>query len=384
MPAFILLSGGILAFAVTYELLALQYRPAALVALFWSLPVSQQISCIVIGLAPIALMLFALVQHCRLIARRKAAEVLEARLRGIRLDVLKGEQDQNGLERAAEYLGRSDPERALNGLQARIASTEQSILFHQQRNQSGDLIGCVEAVRQQQQEVKHKLGDVIAKRRSIEASISQLQSSQDEMELGISVMEQNGDGETLERRLQKLSQFIGSTSTRCGDIERSVPTLLELEEKFEALERRILPLEQKETGINGVLKGLTEARNRLAATIARLELDEGVTLAERIQQLTKARHERKTACRSLLRNSLKSNPFTGTSPVFSFGSTRLNAYRASLIPAGALSPSTGKFRSFTKTAAGYVLINLPFRSGRHAALPFSIRSRCEQTSRRSS
>ena len=72
MPAFILLSGGILAFAVTYELLALQYRPAALVALFWSLPVSQQISWIVIGLAPIALMLSALVQHCRLIARRKS------------------------------------------------------------------------------------------------------------------------------------------------------------------------------------------------------------------------------------------------------------------------------------------------------------------------
>jgi chromosome segregation ATPase len=132
--------------------------------------------------------------------------------------VLKGEQDQNGVERAAEYLGRSDPETALNGLQARIASTEQAIQFHQQRNQSGDLIGCVEAVRQQQQEVKHKLGDVIAKRRSIEASISQLQSSQDEMEQNISVMEQNADGETLERRLQKLSQFI---EARTLDAERS-------------------------------------------------------------------------------------------------------------------------------------------------------------------
>src|SRR4029077_7130616 len=88
---------------------------------------------------------------------RKAADLLEARLRGIRLDVLKGEQDQNDLERAAEYLGRSDPESALNDLQARIASTEQATQFHQQRNQSGDLIGCVEAVREQQQEVRHKL-----------------------------------------------------------------------------------------------------------------------------------------------------------------------------------------------------------------------------------
>ena len=260
MPAFILLSGGILAFAVTYELLALQYQPAALVALFLVSPgVATDFMDQSSASRRSALMLFALVQHCRLIARRKAADVLETRLRGIRLDVLKGEQDQNGVERAAEYLGRSDPETALNGLQARIASTEQAIQFHQQRNQSGDLIGCVEAVRQQQQEVKHKLGDVIAKRRSIEASISQLQSSQDEMEQSISVMEQNGDGETLERRLQKLSQFIGSTNTRCGEIERSMPSLLELEEKFEALQRRLWPLEQKETGINGVLKALTES-----------------------------------------------------------------------------------------------------------------------------
>src|SRR5438270_5892179 len=132
MPAFILLTSGILAFAATYELVALHYQPAALVALFWSLPVSRQISWTVIGLAPIALMLFALVQHCRLIARRKAADALEMRLRGVRLDVLKGEQDQIGLERAAEYLGRSDPESALNGLQGRIASTEQAIQFHQQ------------------------------------------------------------------------------------------------------------------------------------------------------------------------------------------------------------------------------------------------------------
>jgi chromosome segregation ATPase len=289
MPAFVLLAGGILAFAVTYQLLALQYQPAALAALFWSLPVSQRISWTIIGLTPIALMLFALIQHSKLIARRKAADVLETRLRGIRLDVLKVEQDQNGLDRANEYLGRSDPEGALHALQARVASTEQAIEFHQQRNQSGDLIGSVEDVRQQQQQVKQKLGDVIAKRRSIETSISQLQSSQEEMEQSISVIEQNSDGETLERRLQKLSQFIGSTNTRCGEIERSMPSLLELEDKFEALQRRLSPLEQKETGVNGVLKALTETRTRLAAAIAGLERDEGVPLTDRIQQLTKTR-----------------------------------------------------------------------------------------------
>src|ERR1700730_2544775 len=291
MPAFILVSSAFLAFAVTILLLALEYQPATLVALFSSLPVSQQIAWLVICLVPLSLIAVALLQHCKLIEKGKAADALETRIRGIRLDVLRVEQDQKDSDQAAEYLHRSDPEGAISALQARITSTEQAVQFHQQRNQSGDLIGCVEQVRQQQQEVKQKLGDVIAKRRSIETSISQLQSSQDDMEQTISVIEQNKDGETLERRLQRLSQFIGTTNTRCGEFERSMPGLLELEDKFDALQRRLAPLEQKETGINGVLKALTESRNRLAATIARLELDEGVTLAERIQQLTKARHE---------------------------------------------------------------------------------------------
>jgi len=291
MPAFVLLSSALLAFAVTIELLALQYQPATLVALFWSLPLSQQGAWVVICLVPLALVGIALLQHCKLMEKRKAAEALDTRLRGIRLDVLRVEQDQKDTDQAAEYLGRSDPESALSTLHARIAGTEQAIQFHQQRNQSGDLIGCVEQMRQQQQVVKQKLGDVIAKRRSIETSIAQLQSSQDEMEQTISVIEQNKDGETLERRLQKLAQFLGTTNMRCEEIERSMPGLLELEDKFEALQRRLAPLEEKETGVNGVLKALSDNRTRLVATIARLERDEDVSLVDRIQRLAKHKLE---------------------------------------------------------------------------------------------
>jgi len=68
-----------------------------------------------------------------------------------------------------------------------------------------------------------------------------------------------------------------------------VPGLLELEEKFEILQRRLSPLDQAQTGVNGVLRALFEVRNNLTATIADLEQDEGVSLADRIQQLVKTR-----------------------------------------------------------------------------------------------
>ena len=300
MPAFILVSGALLVFAVTIELLALEYQPATIVALFSSLPVSQQIAWVVICLVPLSLIAVALLQQCKLIEKSKAADQLETRLRGIRFDVLGLEQDQKDSDQATEYLDHSDPEGAISALQARVASTEQVVQFHQQRNQSGNLIGCVEHVRQQQQEIRQRLGEVIAKRRSIGTSISQLQSFQHDMEQAISVIEQDGDGETLEHRLQRLLQFIGTTNARCEEVERSMPVLLEIEEKFDALQRRLAPLDQKETGVVSVLRAFSDARNRLTTTIVRLEAEDGVSLPERIRQMTKTKHQLEERVSSIL------------------------------------------------------------------------------------
>jgi hypothetical protein len=300
MPAFILVSSALLVFAVTIELLALEYQPATIVALFSSLPVSQQIAWVVICLVPLSLVAVALLQQCKLIEKSKAADQLETRLRGIRFDVLELEQDQKDSDQATEYLEHSDPEGAISTLQARVASTEQVVQFHQQRNQNGNLIGCVEHVRQQQQEIRQRLGEVIAKRRSIGTSISQLQSFQNDMEQAISVIEQDGDGETLEHRLQRLLQFIGTTNARCEEVERSMPVLLEIEEKFDALQRRLAPLDQKETGVVSVLRAFSDARNRLTATIVRLEAEEGVSLPERIRQMTKTKHQLEERVSSIL------------------------------------------------------------------------------------
>src|SRR6516225_6190333 len=300
MAAFILVSSALLVFAATIELLTLGYQPAALVALFLSLPLPQQIAWLVICLVPLSFIAVALLQQSKLIEKCKAADLLETRLRCIRLDVLGLEQDEKNSDQATQYLHRSDPEAAISALRERITSTEEAVQFHEQRNQVGDLIGCVEQVRQQQQEIRQRLGEVIAKRRSIGTSISQLQSFQHDMEQAISVIEQDGDGETLEHRLQRLLQFIGTTNARCEEVERSMPVLLEIEEKFDALQRRLAPLDQKETGVVSVLRAFSDARIRLAATIVRLETEEGVSLPERIRQMTKTKHQLEERVSSIL------------------------------------------------------------------------------------
>jgi DNA repair exonuclease SbcCD ATPase subunit len=263
----------------------------AFVASFLSLPMLQQIAWVLIALVPLALTGVALFQHFRLREKRKIADALESRLRSIHMGVKNLEELQTGTELATEYLNCSDPEAAIGAVETRLSASEEAMHFHAQRNQSSDLLGSIDKVRQHQQEIRQKLGDVTAKRRSIDTSISQLEGVQGEMEGMISALEQDKEGGGLERRLQKLSQFVGLTNTRCAEIEQYMRSLLELEEKFVLLQRRIAPLDEKGTGVVSLLDTLSDMRSRVEATIAGLERQEDVSLAERIQQLSKARGE---------------------------------------------------------------------------------------------
>jgi hypothetical protein len=291
MPAFILVSSALLVFAVTTELLSLHYQPAALVALFSSLPLSEKIAWAVICLVPLSLIVAAVWQHCRLVEQRKARDVLETRLHGVRQDVVGLAQAQKENDRAAQYLVDSDPEDAISALQTRITHTEQVVQFQQQRNQSSNLIARVEEIRQQQQDIRANLGEAIENRRSIKALFTELESAQDDMEQAMSVIEEDRNGDTLECRVQKLSEFTRRTSSRCEEIESSMCSLLELKEKFDALQSRVAPLDEEETGIVGVLSALSDIRERVVATVARLEEDEGVPLAERIQRLFETKRQ---------------------------------------------------------------------------------------------
>jgi uncharacterized coiled-coil DUF342 family protein len=288
MPALIVVCSTFLLFAVTVELLALDYHPATLVALFLSLPIPQQIAWGIICLVPLVLLVVAVLQHVRLIEKNKVAESLETRLHSIRLEIAGLDQNQKESDQAAQYLNRSEPEGAVTAVQTRMTKAEQAIQFHQERHLSGEMTAGIEQLRQKQHEIRQKLGEVIAKRRSIETSIVQLQSSQEEMEKTISEIEQDATGDTLDRRLQKLSQFVATANTRSEEIERALQGLLELEARFDALQRRLMPLEEK--GI-GVLAALSELRDHLEVSITRLERDQGMSLTDRIEDLRKTRDE---------------------------------------------------------------------------------------------
>jgi predicted nucleic acid-binding Zn-ribbon protein len=299
MRAFIFICSGAVVLALGFELFAPGSGPALLERLL-SRPVPQQFPWTVICVVSLVLLGAALLLSEKLVRQRKETALLEMRLRGVRHAVSGLEEAQRDGDAAADYLTRTDPEAAISALQGRLTKAEQAAQLHQGRNEAGDLLSRVELMRQQQVLVREKLGDVIGKRRSIETLFAELQSSQDDIERTLAVIEEDKNGDTLDERLQKIAEFIAGSGSRFEDIERSLHKLMRLKGDFGELQVRLVPLEEKETGVKGVLQSLRDQREKLVADVDRLDKDEGGNLAARVDQLAQAKKELEDQVASML------------------------------------------------------------------------------------
>jgi uncharacterized coiled-coil DUF342 family protein len=278
----IMVCGALVALALGVELLVPGYRPSLLIESMLSRQIPPQqafvVSC---GLLLLLLAGGALL----LISQRKATEKLEMRLRGVRHAVYGLEEAQKDSDSAAAYLDRTDPEGSMSALQARIVKADEAADQHQARNVALDLNSQVEQLRQQQFLLREKLGDVIAKRRTVETLVTELQTSQDDIERTLAVIEEDKNKDTLLERVQKISEFVAGTSSRFLEIERSLRELLRLKDEFGALQTRLVPLDDKETGVHSVLKAINTTREELAANIDHVDNHDGSTLKAKVENL---------------------------------------------------------------------------------------------------
>jgi hypothetical protein len=76
-----------------------------------------------------------------------------------------------------------------------------------------------------------------------------------------------------------------SMKIRCGEIEQMMATFAGLKGELDALRVRLVPLEDGQSGVRSVVAALHEIRDRLDATVERLDRDGDATLAERATAL---------------------------------------------------------------------------------------------------
>jgi uncharacterized coiled-coil DUF342 family protein len=285
MRILVLACSALLALAVGFELYASDYPFTALIELVRSQPLLQKLAWAVIVVSPFGLLAAALWESARVDQQLKANEVWETRFRGARKAMDELDDAQKDVDRATNYLERTDPEDAMSALQRRLIEAERSAHLQQSRNEKEGLLARVDMARQQQQALREKLGETIEKRRLIEPLFVELQSSQDVLEKGIAGLK----ADDLNDRMRTLMQSTERMTSRCDEIEGVMTTFARLKGELDALKTRLVPLEDRQSGIKSVVEALQGIRDQLTAAIEQLDHDGGATLAERATTFAETR-----------------------------------------------------------------------------------------------
>jgi hypothetical protein len=285
MRILVLVGSVLLAVAVGFEVYSSDYSPAALIELVRSQPLLQKLGWAVIVVAPFGLLAAALWEGGRRDQQLKANEVWETRFRGARKAVDELDDAQKDADRAASYLERTDPEEAMSALQRRLIEAERTTHLQQSRNEKEGLLVRIDMARQQQQALREKLGETIEKRRLIEPLFVELTQSQDVLEKSLAGLK----AEDLNDRMQTLMQSTERMKSRCDEIEGMVTTFARLKGELDALKGRLVPLEDKQSGVKSLVAALQDIRDQLTAVIEHLDHDGGATLAERATTFAESR-----------------------------------------------------------------------------------------------
>jgi hypothetical protein len=287
MRILVLVCSALLALAVGFEVYAWGIAPNALMELVQSQPLLQKLAWAVIIVAPFGLIAAALWESGRLDQQRKANDIWETRFRGVRKAQDELDDAQKDLDRATDYLERSDPEDAMSALQRRLIEAERTTHLQQSRNEKEGLLARIDMARQQQQVLRERLGETIEKRRLIEPLFIELQNSQDVLEKGLTALR----ADELNDRLATLMQSTERMKTRCGEIEVMLAGFVRLQGELDALKARLAPLEHPGSGVKSVVDALHTVRDQLTSTIERLDHDGHATLAERAAKFAESKQE---------------------------------------------------------------------------------------------
>ena len=280
-----------LVIALGVQLALVEADPIKLVELVLSQSRGQQAAWLIIALVPLVLLFVALLEHEKLRQERKTNNLLGIRLRGVRENLNSLDAGQREGEAAINYLARTDETESINALQERLIATDHLIELQRQRNEVTDVPARVEALRQQHETIRNKLSELITKRGAIEGVIMGLQESEDEMEQTLSRIEEDKNGDTLEDRLRKLTDFSRSTNLRCEQIERCMESLIQHHKNFDALQDRVYPFEDEERGVRSILIKLNNTTDLITTRIVPLEVDGETNLSMRVQQLTNLKNQ---------------------------------------------------------------------------------------------
>ncbi|MBW7969878.1 hypothetical protein [Bradyrhizobium sp. BR 10289] len=127
--------------------------------------------------------------------------------------------------------------------------------------------------------------------KAIRLDFEELGQRQALLERAIAEIETDPDGKTLAERQNALNDFVLQSRQRLGALQETLTTLNAFKAELSKSQADLVPLRAPVFGIEAMIAEVSTTRDLLAKTVGEIEANAGVTLASRVEALTRSKRE---------------------------------------------------------------------------------------------
>ncbi|QPF89515.1 hypothetical protein [Bradyrhizobium commune] len=127
--------------------------------------------------------------------------------------------------------------------------------------------------------------------KAIRLDFEELGQRQAQLERSLAEVETDDDGKTLADRQNALNDFVIQSRQRLGALQETLATLNAFKAELSKSQADTVPLKAPVFGIEALIAEVSTTRDLLAKTVGEIEANGGVTLASRVDTLTKSKRE---------------------------------------------------------------------------------------------
>ncbi len=291
MRIFLIISTALLIVAIVLlqQSLGITASDAFNAVLLW--PIEQKLAIFLIAVIVLFLVAAAIWQSNRIAQQRKAMDILQKRMNGLRAQASAADEQQGGSDAAVRHLVGTDPVAIIDDVQQRLTQTEARTAEQAAQNEAVDLQSRIDEIRRRQQSLRTQLGSVSEKRRVIEPMLGEVKERQALIERALGDLEKDETGKSLDARLEETEGFLNRGHTRVEALETIFAKFEQLRDRMQQLQTETAPLRNTDTGIKTLFGEVAVQQKNLDTMLLSLEKDENEAIGERIERLSKTRSE---------------------------------------------------------------------------------------------
>lgn len=278
----------LLVLLIVFGLMSVNFDIAQIWSGFQSLSMVQKLVMVCILLTGLWVLVGITWQADRTSRLSMSLQQIQRRLDGFKQAAQPVDEAQRGLDAAASHLLSSDPEEAIKSLQQRVAEAENRTAAQQGKNKAINFQDQLDDIRQRQQKLRDRLGDVIGERRDIEPLFNELRERQRQLDNTLSELETDDNRNSLLSRQEETERAAVKSENRLQALQAAFEAFRNLRTQLGTIQGQLEPLQ---SGISGLVPLADETQQLKDKCLAALKELEAKNLPARIDGLTKSKSE---------------------------------------------------------------------------------------------